>query len=133
VAPFRLGTVMMAAFAVVAFLLAALGIYGVVAYLVQQRRREIGIRMALGAQPRQVLQLVVGGGARLALAGVALGVLPAFGVLRLMSATLFDLVEADGRVIAVVSAMIAAVALLGTLLPAHQAAKVDPMIALRSE
>jgi putative ABC transport system permease protein len=133
VAPFRLGTVMMSAFAVVALLLAGIGVYGVVAYLVAQRRTEIGIRTALGARSRQVLQLIMGKGAWLALGGVAGGVLPALAVVRLMSTTLFDLVDPDRRVIAVVAVVVAVTALAGTLIPARQATRVDPMIALRSD
>jgi putative ABC transport system permease protein len=133
VAGIRLGSTMMSAFAVVALLLAGIGIYGVIGYLVAQRRQEIGVRMALGARPRQVLRLVMGGGARLTLAGVAVGLPAAIFVVRLMSRTFFDLVDADAWVIIAFTVLVASIALLGTLLPARQATKVDPMIALRSE
>jgi putative ABC transport system permease protein len=129
----RLGSTMMAAFAVVALLLAGIGIYGVIAYLVAQRRQEIGVRLALGARPAQVLRLVMRGGARLTLAGVLIGLPVTVLVLNLMTRVLFDVVDADASVVVLFTALVAGIALLGTLLPARQATKVDPMIALRSE
>ncbi len=125
--------VLLATFAGLALLLAGIGIYGVVAYGVTQRTREIGIRMALGAQIREVLSLVLGQGLRLTLGGVALGALAALFTGRLLASQLVGLGSMDPLTCLGVAALLCAVALLACLAPALRAARVDPAITLRSE
>ncbi len=120
-------------FALVALVLAALGIYGVIGYYVAQRVRELGIRMALGADRRDVYRLVVGRGAMLAGAGLVVGLVSAFGVTRFMASLLFGVGATDAATFTVVPAVLGVVALLASYLPARRAAGVDPMTALRSE
>jgi putative ABC transport system permease protein len=129
----RFNALLLGLFAVVALVLAAAGIYGVVSYSVSQRTREIGLRMALGAQPRDVLRLVVGHGMRLALAGVGIGVAGSFLLARLLASQLFDVTSNDPATFAAVSALLAGVALAACWIPARRAMHVDPMIALRYE
>ena len=129
----RLATTLLALFAVVALILAAVGIYGVMAYSVTQRSHEIGIRMALGAQGRDVLKLVVGQGMLLASIGVIVGMVGAFFLTRVMSSMLFGVSATDPLVFILIPSLLFAVALIANLIPARRATKVDPMIALRYE
>jgi putative ABC transport system permease protein len=110
-----------------------LGIYGVMAYMVSQRTNEIGIRMALGARPAHVVGMVVGQGARLALAGIVLGVAAGLVLSRLISGLLVGIGAQDPATFCVVAATLGAVALLAAWLPALVAARIDPLLALRRE
>ena len=124
---------LMGAFAVVALLLAAIGTYGVMSLAASQRVREIGIRMALGAQRRDIERLMVRPGLVLALAGVAAGTVVAVFLSRLMSAVLFAVAPTDALTYATVSLLLIAVALLACCVPASRATRQDPLKALRSE
>lgn len=120
-------------FAALALVLAAVGIYGVLSYSVSERNHEIGVRMALGARPGQVRQLVLKEGVMLAFIGVAVGLLASLGVSRLFSRLLFGVTPHDPVTLALVSAFMIGIAIVATYIPAHRATKVDPMIALRYE
>jgi predicted permease len=120
-------------FALLALVLAAVGTYGILSYLVTERRREIGIRMALGANRGSVLGMVMGQGMLLAVAGVVIGVLGALGVNRVMTTLLFGVEPTDPATIAGVVAAIGGVALLACYVPARRATLVDPMLVLRDE
>jgi len=124
---------LMSVFGVSALLLAAIGIYGLMAYSVEQRTQEIGIRLALGAQAGQVKNMVVFQGMRLAVVGVIIGVAAAFWLARLISSFLFGVTARDPLVFGGVPALLTLVALLAVWIPARRASKVDPMIALRYE
>jgi len=133
VAQQRLSAFLLGIFAVVALILASVGIYGVTSYAVAQRTQEIGIRIALGAQTRDVLLLVLGFGARLAVIGVVAGIAAAFALTRLMQNLLFQISPTDPITMTAVSLTLAGVALLACYIPARRATRVDPVIALRSE
>jgi predicted permease len=128
----RFNTLLMTTFALAALLLAAIGIYGVMAYAVQQRTREIGVRMALGAQPSTVQWMVVVQGMRLAILGVILGVVAAYGLSRYMSTLLFGVEARDPLVFVGVPLLLALIALAAVWVPARRASGVDPLGALRS-
>jgi putative ABC transport system permease protein len=123
----------LAGFAALAALLAAVGIYGVMAYAVGQRTREIGVRMAMGAQPGNVLGMVLKQGLRLALIGVVLGVGASLALTRLMTSMLFGVKASDPITYVAVAAGLAAIALAACWIPAWRATRVDPVIALRYE
>jgi putative ABC transport system permease protein len=129
----RFNMFLLGSFAGVALLLASVGLFGVMAYLVSQRTREIGVRLALGAQPRDVFRLVIGRGMLLALIGTAAGLAAAFGLARLLESLLFQIKPADALTFTVAPALLLVVALLACYIPARRATKVDPMIALRYE
>ena len=129
----RTGAALFGVFGLLGLGLAALGIYGVMAYMVAQRTNEIGIRMALGARPGHVVRLVVGQGARLALAGIVCGTAAGLAVSRLISGLLFGIGAQDPTTFCTVAAILGAVALLAAWLPAMVAARIDPVLALRRE
>ena len=129
----RLITQITATFAGLALLLAAIGIYGVMAYSVTARKQEMGIRMALGARPGDILRLVVGQGMRMTSAGVVLGVVASLGLTRLLRSLLFGVRATDPLVFSAAAAMLAATAFAACYLPARRATRVDPIVVLRSE
>jgi putative ABC transport system permease protein len=129
----RFSMLLLGVFAALAVALAGVGIYGVVSYSVAQRTREIGVRVALGARPRDVLRLVLGRGLGLAAAGIALGLAGGMALTRVISSLLFGVGARDPVTFATTAALLAAVALLACLAPARRATKVDPMVALRYE
>jgi putative ABC transport system permease protein len=132
-APQRFTTLVLAAFAALSALLSAIGIYGVMSYVVTQGTREIGIRMALGARRANVLRLIVGNGMTLAAAGVLLGLAGSYALTRLMTSVLFEVKPTDMTTFATVAISLLLVALLACWIPARRATKVDPLVALRYE
>jgi len=129
----RFSMLLLGSFGLVALLLASIGIYGVISYSVMQRTQEIGIRMALGAARRSVFGMVVGQGARLAGAGIVIGLMAAFGVTRMMASFLYGVQPTDPMTFAGVSLLLVGIALLACYLPARRATRVDPIVALRYE
>jgi putative ABC transport system permease protein len=129
----RITAAVLAAFAAVALVLAGVGLYSVVAYSVSLRRREIGVRVALGASPRSVARLVVRQGLALTLIGVGVGLAGAFALTRLMASLVFGVSATDPFIFAAVALMLIAVAVMASYLPARRAARIDPLEALRAE
>jgi putative ABC transport system permease protein len=130
---YRFRTALLSAFAATALFLAALGIYGVLAYAVSQRSRELGIRLALGARPRELFAMVVGDGMRPVIAGAIVGVAGAIASSTLIKSLLFGVAAVDAGTYAVALATLAAVALTACAVPARRATRVDPLVALRED
>ena len=133
VSPRRFNVMLLLAFGSLALTLAAIGTYGVIAYSVSQRTQEIGIRMALGASRQDVLRMVVGGGLRLAIAGVLIGMALSLAAGRFISTLLFGVRATDPMTFSAVAAALLATAVLAAWIPARRATRVDPMVALRYE
>ena len=129
----RFSVTLLSGFGAVAVSLAAIGLYGVLAFIVAQRRREIGVRMALGAQPRDVIADVLGQGLRLAGLGIIVGLGLALVATRLLNSLLFGTSPTDALTFAAVAALLVAIAACASLVPALRASRVDPLIALRDE
>ena len=129
----RFYAILLGSFAAIALIIAALGIYGVISYAVSQRTRELGIRIALGAQRERVVRLVIGQGLTLTLVGILIGIVGAYALMRLIASLLFGVAPADPLTFAVVALVFVAVACLASYLPARRAAAVDPIIAMRAE
>jgi putative ABC transport system permease protein len=129
----RFNTVLLALFAGLAMVLTAVGLYGVISYTVAQRTHEIGIRMALGAKPKDMLRLIIGQGMKLGLIGVAIGFALAIGLTHFISSMLFGITATDPVAFAAVIFMLLAVVVMACYVPARRAMRVDPMIALRHE
>jgi len=129
----RFNYLLLTIFAAVALVLSATGVYGVMSYAVTARTREMGIRLALGAQTTEVLKLVIRQGMRPVIAGIALGLAGAYALTRVMATLLFNVSTTDRAIYAVVATLLALVALLACYLPARRATKVDPVMALREE
>ncbi|HEY6401821.1 MAG TPA: FtsX-like permease family protein, partial [Blastocatellia bacterium] len=129
----RLYTILFGVFAAVALALASIGIYGVMAYSVSERTREIGIRVALGAERRDILKMVVAQGMKLALIGAVIGLGSSLALTRLMRSLLFEVSATDPLTFAGLAALLSIVAMLACYLPARRATNVDPMVALRCE
>jgi putative ABC transport system permease protein len=129
----RFASAMLGAFAAFALLLAAVGVYGVMSYLVTQSTHDIGVRVALGAQPADILGLVVRQGLLLAAVGIAAGLIGSAALTRLMASLLFGVSATDALTFGSVAAILAAVVCAATMIPARRATGVDPMVALRDE
>jgi putative ABC transport system permease protein len=133
VAQRRFSMTLLGAFAILALLMAAVGLYGVLSYSVSQRMHEMGLRVALGANARDLLRLVVGQGIRVALIGVAAGLVASLAATRLLGDLLFEVSPLDPLTFLVVAGVLFMAALLASFVPARRATKVDPMVALRYE
>jgi putative ABC transport system permease protein len=133
VAPRRFQTLLLSVFAAVALIIATVGVYGVLSYAVGQRMREIGVRMALGAQGADVLRLVVGQGMRMTLIGASLGLAAALALTRVMRNLLFNVSPTDSATFAIITLLLVVVALLASYIPARRATKLDPLMSLRNE
>jgi putative ABC transport system permease protein len=129
----RFNTMLLASFAGIALLLASVGIYGLIAYWVTQRTHEIGVRMALGAEPSEVMRLVVRQGASLAAVGIAVGLAGSFALTRLLKMMLFGIGTTDALTFVAAPLAILAVVLLATSVPARRATRISPVVALRYE
>jgi putative ABC transport system permease protein len=129
----KLTLTLLSLFAGIALVLAIVGIYGVMSYAVTQRTHEIGIRLAIGARPRDVFRMILGHGMKLALIGVGFGLLIAFGVTRFMSTMLFGVEPTDATTFGAITAILIGVALLACYVPGRRATKVEPTISLRYE
>jgi putative ABC transport system permease protein len=129
----RFSMLLLAGFALIALFLAAVGLYGVVAYGVSQRTREIGLRMAIGAEPGHVLRMVVGGGMKLALIGVAIGLAGAIALSHLVATLLFEITPSDPVSYAGTALALLGIAALASYVPARRAMKVDPLLAMQTE
>ena len=133
VAPNRFALVLIGVFAGVALVLASIGLYGVISYLVRQRTREIGIRMAFGAAGQNIVRLIVAQGMTMAIVGVGIGLAAAFVVTRVIDNLLFGVTATDPITFGGIAALLLAVSVLACYLPARRAMKVDPMVALRND
>jgi putative ABC transport system permease protein len=133
VGPQKFYATLVAIFAVVALMLAAVGLYGVIAYAVSQRTHELGVRVALGATGERIARMVVGQGLALALAGVTVGIVAAILVTRVLSSLLFGVSAIDPLTFGAVLAVLLAVAAVASYVPARRAARVDPLVAMRGE
>jgi putative ABC transport system permease protein len=129
----RMSMILLSAFAALALVLSCIGIYGVISHLVGQRTHEIGVRMALGAQPVHVMRLILGEGVRMALVGVITGIIAALALTRLIASQLFGVTSHDPLTFAAVAILLTVVALLACYVPARRAVRVDPLVALRYE
>jgi len=129
----RLNLTLLSLFAGIALVLAVVGIYGVMSYSVTQRTHEIGIRMAIGARPRDVFTMILGHGMKLAIIGVVIGLAAAFALTRLMASMLFGVAPTDATTFGGIAALLIGVALLACYLPGRRATKVEPTISLRYE
>jgi putative ABC transport system permease protein len=129
----RFYMLLLTSFAAVALVLSAVGIYGVIAYLVTMRTRELGIRIALGASHADVLRLVMGEGVRVTLVGLAIGIAGALLLSRLLATLLFGVAPTDPLTFALVALTLGAVALAASIIPARRAAKLDPLLAIRAD
>jgi len=132
-APTRASMLLLTLFAGIALVMAAVGVFGVMSYTVSRRVREVGIRLALGARPAEVMRMVIGDGVKQALAGIAAGIAAAIWLTRLMESMLFSVKPGDPLTLASVAVVLLATAALACYIPARRATRVDPLIVLRTE